>query len=55
MKFPYKRELQQIEFNHSSDIDFERFVNVYKKRNAKLYSLLVIDINLVLDNPLHFR
>ena len=27
----------------------------HKKCNAKLYSLLVIDITLVSDNPLHFR
>ena len=27
MKTPYKRELQQIAFNHSSDIDFKDFIN----------------------------
>ena len=31
MKVPNRRELQQIEFNHSSDIGFEYFVNLYKK------------------------
>ena len=31
MKVPNKRELQQIAFNHSSDIGFEDFVNLYKK------------------------
>ena len=30
MKIPKKRELQQIEFNHSSDIDFKDFMNLYK-------------------------
>ena len=30
MKIWYKRELQQIKFNHPSDIDFEDFTNVYK-------------------------
>ena len=36
MKIPNKRELQQI--NHSSDIDFKSFMNIYKKCTAKPYS-----------------
>ena len=31
MKIPNKRELQQIALNHSSDIDFKDFMNIYKK------------------------
>ena len=31
MKTQNKRELQQIAFNHSSDIDFKDFVNLYKE------------------------
>ena len=31
MKIPDKRELQQIAINHSSDIDFKEFINIYKK------------------------
>ena len=30
MKVLNKRELQQIAFNHSSDIDFQNFMNFYK-------------------------
>ena len=30
MKIPNKRELQQIAFNHSSDIDFQDFMYLYK-------------------------
>ena len=30
MKTPNKWELQQIAFNHSSDIDFRDFMNFYK-------------------------
>ena len=30
MKIPNRRELQQIAFNHSSDIDFQYFMNLYK-------------------------
>ena len=30
IKIPNKWKLQQISFNHSSDIDFQDFMNVYK-------------------------
>ena len=55
MKILNKRELQQITFNHSSDIDFQDFMNLYKKCTANPYSLLVIDTTLASDNPLCFR
>ena len=38
MKIPSKCELRQISFNHSSDIDFIDFLNLYKKCTAKRYS-----------------
>ena len=31
MKIPNKKELQQNAFNHSSGIDFQDFLNLYKK------------------------
>ena len=43
MKIPNKKELQQIAFNHSSDIDFQEFMNLYKKCTEKPNSFLVID------------
>ena len=55
MKFPNKRELQQIAFNHSSDIDFQDFMNIYKTGTEKPYSFLVIDTTLASDNSLRFR
>ena len=55
MKIPNKRGLQQIAFNHSSDIDFQDFMNLYKKCTAKSYSVLFIDTTLVLDNSSRFR
>ena len=55
MKNRNKRELQQIAFNHSSDADFQDFMNLYKKCTAKSYYLLVIDTTLTSDNPLRFR
>ena len=47
MKISSKRELQQIVFNHSSGIDFQNFINLYKKCTTKPYLFLVIDTTLV--------
>ena len=55
MKIPNKRDLQQIAFSHSSDIDFQDFMNLYKKCTGKSYSFLVIDTTLASDNLLRFR
>ena len=55
MKIPNIRELQQIAFNYSSDIDFQDFMNPYKKFTAEPYSFLVIDTTLPLDNSSSFR
>ena len=49
MKIPNKRELQQIAFNHSSDIDFKDFMKIYKKCTAEPYSFLVNDTSLPSD------
>ena len=55
MKIPNKRELQQIVLNHSSDIDFKDFMNIYKKCTTELYSFLVNDTTLPSDDDLRFR
>ena len=44
----------QIAFNHSSNIEFEGFMNLYIKCTAKPHSFLVIDTTLASDNPLRF-
>ena len=54
-KIPNKRKLQQIAFNHSLDIDFQDYMNLYKKCTSKPYSFLVINTTLTSDNILHFR
>ena len=46
IKIPSKRELQKIAFNHSADIDFQDYINLYKKSTAEPYSFLVIDTTL---------
>ena len=50
MKTPNKPELQQIAFNHSSNIDLKEYMNLYKKCTVKPYSLLVIDASIASDN-----
>ena len=55
IKIPNKWELHETAFNHSSDIDFQDFMNLYEKSAAKPYFILVIDANLVSGNPLACR
>ena len=55
MKIPNKRKLQQIALNHSSDIGFRDFMNIYEKCTAEPYSFLVNDTTLLSDIPLRFR
>ena len=55
MKITNKEELQQIALNHSSDIDFNDFMKIFKKYTAKPYSFLVNDTTLPSDDPLRFR
>ena len=43
-----KRELQQIAFNHSTDINFQDFMNLYKKCTAKCTTLAS-------NNSSHFK
>ena len=55
IRIPNKRELQQIVINHSSDIDFEKFMEIYKNYYTEKYSFLVNDTTLPSDNLLCFR
>ena len=55
MKIPNKRELQQVVLNHSSDIDFKDFMQIYKKYTNEPYSFLVNDTTLPSDDLLRFR
>ena len=55
LKILNKRELEQIGYNHSSDMDSKDFTNLYKKCTAKPYSVLVIDTTPASDNSLCFR
>ena len=57
MKISNKRQLQQIENNHSSYIDFQDYINLCKKCTAKPYSFLVffIDTTIATDNFSRFK
>ena len=37
-----KRELRNIAINHSADIDYKKFVNIYRKCTSEPYSFLTI-------------
>ena len=45
-KIPNVRELQQIASNHSSDIEFTDFMELYKEYTKEPYSFLVNDATL---------
>ena len=55
LKTPNKQELQQISFNHPSNIDFKEFMNLYKNCTTKPYSALVICPTHTSDSIWHFR
>ena len=55
MKILNERELQKITINHSTDIEFKDFMNLYKKCTAEMYFFLVNNTTPASDNPLDFR
>ena len=55
MNIPNKQEFQKIATNHSSDIDFDGFIRLYRKCTANKYLFSVIDTTLSSDNLLSFR
>ena len=55
MKIRNKRELQSIAMNHSADIGYKDFMNIYRKDTSKPYSFLTIDATLSANNLLRFR
>ena len=51
VKFPNKRELKQIASHNSSDIDFQDFMNLYKKciKYHILFWLLIILLHQIIN------
>ena len=55
MKIHNKRELQQIAFDHSADIDYKDFLKIYRNCTNEPYSFFTIDTKLPAKNPKRFR
>ena len=55
MEINNKRELQNIEFNHSADIDYQNFIKMYRECTKESYNFLTIDTILPASDPLRFR
>ena len=54
MRIQNKKKLPETALNYSLDIDFQDFMNLYKKLTAEKYSFSVSDTTLSSDNPLCF-
>ena len=55
MKTNNRKELKNIEINHSEDIDYKDFLKIYKKCTKEPFNFLTIDTALPVNNPLRFR
>ena len=55
MRINNRKELQNIAINHSVDIDYKDFMNIYRECVKEPYSFLTIDTTLPSNNPLRFR
>ena len=54
-KIPNKTELQQIAWNHLSDLEFRDFMKPYKDYTKEPFSFLVKDTPLPSNDPLRLR
>ena len=54
MKIHNKKELQNNDNNHSADIEYKYFMEIYRKCIKEPYSFLTIDITLPANNSLRF-
>ena len=55
MKVHSRKELQNIAFNHSADIDYKDFLKIYLNCTKEPCSFLTIDTTLPADNLMRFR
>ena len=55
MKINNKKELQNIAFNHSANIDYQDFMKIYRECTKEPYNFLTIDTTLPASDPLRFR
>ena len=50
-----KRELQNIAFNRSADINYKDFLKIYRNCTKESYSFLTINTTLPANDPMRFR
>ena len=55
MKINNRKELQNIEIDHSTDIDYKDFVKNYRKCTKDPYNFFTIDTTLPVSDSLWFR
>ena len=55
MKINNKKELKSIAINHSTDINYQDFVKIYRECTEVPYNFLTIDTTLPASNPLRYR
>ena len=55
IKINNRKRLQNIEINHSADIDYKDLIKIYREFIKELYSFLTIDTKLPASDPLRFR
>ena len=55
MKVNNRKELQNIAISHSTDIDYQDFMKIYRECTKEPYNLLTINTTLPASNPLSLR
>ena len=55
IKIHNKRYFMSIAINHSADLDYKDFLNIYRKCTIEPYSFLIIDTTLSANNSVRFR
>ena len=54
MRFNNRRELQNIAINHSSGIDYNGFMKIYREYTKEPFNFLTIETTLPAKDPLIF-
>ena len=55
MKTNNRRELKNIAFDHSADINYQDFKKIYRECTKEPFTFLTIDTTLPASNPLRLR
>ena len=55
MKINNREKLQNIAINHSANIDYKDFMEIYRECTKEPFNFLTIDTTLPASNPLRFR